>query len=152
VLAEASEDLLQGLADRERADNAEAASLAPKARLLVARREADFRVVAEVLGAVDPKAGRAAHPRRSEGVRRRVDADTLPAAAEADLSLLDPEPLSPPTWQPRITRDDEPGWASRMGAQQAAAAQGVGYVNGGNFGNVDRQPLARKSRRSGVEI
>jgi hypothetical protein len=152
VLATAADDLLRGLADRERADNATVAALAPRLRDLVIRRKADLRLVAEVLAAVDRTAGHAVHPSRSERVRRTVDVDLLLSAAEADMSLLDPEPLPPPTSQARTMRDGEPGWVARLGAQQAAATNGVGYVEGGSFGNVDRRPLARNARRSGVEI
>lgn len=126
VLAAAADDLLQGLADQKRADNAELAMLAPKVRRLMERRNEGLRLVADVLGAVATVAGSPVHPSRAQRVRRDVDVQTLLDAAEADMTLLDREPIPVvPNRQPRIMREDT-GWVVRVGEQAAAAAQGVG--------------------------
>lgn len=149
VLAAASEDLLAGLHDRERADNAELATLAPKVRRLLARRREDLRLAADVYGAVDRRSGQVAHPSRSQRVRRDLDTDRLLAAAEADVTLLDPEPVMvAPNRQPRIMADDGNGWMARM---RQSGGEAVGYTVGGRFGGEKSRAGAPVSNR-GVEI
>lgn len=150
VLAAIADDVLAGLADWERADNSEAMTLAPKVRRLIARRQ-DLRLAADVYAATDRHAGLTVRPSRADRVRRDVDADLLLDAAEADLSLLDPEPMLGAIREPTILRDN-PGWATRVGEEQARAGEGVGFVNGGRFGNVDRHQRLDTAVRGPAEI
>jgi hypothetical protein len=108
VLAEIATDVLNALGDRERVDNAEAAQIAPRLRRLVTRRSADLSLVALVIGAVDREAGLSTHPSRAERVPRSIAVEALLAAAEADVSVLEPVPmLGPPAG--RVLPDDGRG-------------------------------------------
>jgi hypothetical protein len=151
VLTAAAEDLLAGLHDRERADNAHGSVLAPQVRALVARRKEDRRLAADVYAAVDRTAGVNVRPSRSDRVPRDLDAGTLLDAAEADRTLLEPDQLLLPR-EPKILPDFDhrDGWTLRAGERAAAADQGVGFVNGGRFGNPP-MPAGTNSNR-GVEI
>lgn len=94
VLADIATDVLNALGDRERVDNAEAAEIAPRLRRLVTRRTADLGLVAQLIGAVDREAGLSVHPSRAERVPRSIGLEALLAAAEADVSVLEPVPMA----------------------------------------------------------
>lgn len=93
ALAEAADDLLTALRDREGADNARLAMLAPEVHRLRARRVADLALYAQIVGAQDKHAGLSVHPSRQERVPRDVTTDGLLNAAEADVSLLGSTPM-----------------------------------------------------------
>ncbi len=94
VLAGAADDVLLALRDRESADNARLAALAPEVHRLRARRVADLDLYAEVIGAADRHAGMTVHPSRQERVSRDVSIEALLNAAEAGVSLLAPVPMA----------------------------------------------------------
>ncbi len=93
VLAEAADDLLTALRDREGVDNAGLAMLAPEVHRFRARRVADLALYAQIVGAQDKHAGLSVHPSRQERVPREVTTDALLNAAEADVSLLGSTPV-----------------------------------------------------------
>jgi hypothetical protein len=93
-MAEAADDLLTALRDREGVDNAALAMLAPEVHRLHARRVADLALYAQIVGAQDKHAGLSVHPSRQERVPREVTTDALLNAAEADVSLLGSTPMS----------------------------------------------------------
>lgn len=136
VLAEVSEDVLQGLRDRESARQARLAMLAPEVHRLRTETVADLALFAQVLGAVDREAGLSVHPSRQERVSREVSTDGLLNAAEAGVSLLQPAPIGEVTG--RVMRDDGSDDGVR---QQGRRPLGM---SSGTFGNVDRWPREQR--------
>lgn len=126
VLAEAAEDVLLALRDRESADNARLAMLAPEVHRLRARRVADLDLYAQVIGAQDRHAGLTVHPSRQERVSRDVTTDALLNAAEADVSLLAPVPM---TGVPagRVVPDDGRDESARNRPPQLLGMTGRGF-------------------------
>ncbi len=126
VLAEIATDVLNALEDREHVDNVEAVAIAPRLRRLVTRRSADLALVAQVIGAVDREAGLSTHPSRAERVPRSIGVEALLAAAEADVSVLEPVPMLGPSAGRVLPDDGRDDGIRRAPPQRLGMSRGFG--------------------------
>ncbi len=143
ALADAADDVLLALRDRESADNARLAMLAPEVHRLRARRLPDLALYAQLIGAQDRHAGLTVHPSRQERVSRYVSIEALLNAAEADVSLLALVPLAGVPGS-RVVPDDGRDESARNRPPQVLGMTGRGFSGStAHWPRVTRLPPGR---------